>query len=344
MGRPRLRPQPGRIGAGPRHPRRGTRLLAPALALAAAFALLPVGGALPPATPSSSPPGLAAAGTPAAPAAELGPSTGGEVPTVASRAPEDARLPVGDTLPGAQVAPQSAEPDALTGYQWPLRGARVTTWYAPIDGGFVVVAGERVHDGLDLATFCGDTVRAAHAGRVLYTGRRFDPYLGYEEAPDAYFATLKADGLPLTVLPIVVVVDDGNGYRSIYVHLASTLVAAGTLIGAGQALGREGMTGHATGCHLHYGLIRMDGPYVPVAPELVAKWRYPAWVRTRVDPLRVLDPFAQDAAREVPGLPPPTVSPGGPTHAQLMAAWQARQPPAPTHGAGASPAPAQAPD
>lgn len=344
MRRPRLRPQPGRIGAPPGRPPRGTRLAAPALVLVAAFLALPIWGAPPSATrPSGSPDVAAVATTPAAPAAaaELGPNTGPADGTAISGEPEAARLPVGDTLPGVPLAAQSPEPEALSGYLWPLRGARVTTWYAPIDGGFVVVAGQRIHDGLDLATFCGDTVRAAHAGRVLYAGRRFDPYLGYEDQPDAYFETLKADGLPLTVLPIVVVIEDGNGYRRIYVHLASALVAAGATVRAGQALGREGMTGHATGCHLHYGLIRMDGPYVPVAPELVAKWHYPAWVRTRVDPLRVLDPFARDAAREVPGLPPPAVSPGGPTHEQLLAAWRARQPPAPTRAPGPPPAPAQ---
>jgi murein DD-endopeptidase MepM/ murein hydrolase activator NlpD len=343
MGRPRLRPPRGRIGARPRRPPRGTRLVAPTLVLVAAFLVLPLWGALPPATRPNGSPGVAATGNPAGPdpAAELGPSTGPGGGTAIAGGPEEGGLPVGDTLPGVPLVSQSAEPEALTGYQWPVRGARVTTWYAPIDGGFVVVAGQRIHDGLDLATFCGDTVRAAHAGRVLYAGRRFDPFLGYDEPPDAYFATLKRDGLPLTVLPIVVVVDDGNGYRSLYVHLASSLVAAGATVRAGQALGREGMTGHATGCHLHYGLIRMDGPYVPVAPELVAKWQYPAWVRTRVDPLRVLDPFAHEAAREVPGLPPPTVSPGGPTHEQLLATWRARQPPAPTRGPG-PPAPAQA--
>jgi len=333
MGRPRLRAAPGRIGAQPRRRPHAPRFLTRALALVGVLVLVlllvPLLAAIRlPASPAGSPaPSSGATATPAIePAAELGPQTlAGSTGTVGSIDPGG--LPVGDTLPGSDPAAQSAEPEALSGYQWPLHNARVTTWYAPTDDGFVMVDGQRIHDGIDLATFCGDTVRAAHGGRVIYAGRRFDPYLGYVDPPDAYFETLKADGLPATVLPIVVVVDDGNGYRSIYVHLASTLVTAGATVRAGQALGREGMTGHATGCHLHYGLIRMDGPYVPVAPALVAKWHYPAWVRTRVDPLRVLDPFAPGAARELPGLPPPTVSPGGPTHAELLATWLARQPP-----------------
>ena len=37
---------------------------------------------------------------------------------------------------------------------------------------------------------------------------------------------------------------------------------------AGDVIGREGMTGFATGCHLHYTLVRMDGPWQVVVPEL----------------------------------------------------------------------------
>ena len=55
-------------------------------------------------------------------------------------------------------------------------------------------------------------------------------------------------------LPIVVVIDDGNGYRSIYAHFGKIVVKAGQVVKAGTLLGYEGRTGHATGCHLHYGL------------------------------------------------------------------------------------------
>lgn len=229
-------------------------------------------------------------------------------PAVAARPSPSA--PWGDTVPAEPAPPTSAEPEALRGYVWPLRTARITTWFAPTDGGFVMIDRQRVHDGIDLATFCGDYVTAAHDGTVVYAGRRFDPYVGFSEPPDAFYALLAKRGASIARLPIVVVIDDGNGYHSLYVHLRQALVKRGQVVRAGDRIGREGMTGHASGCHLHYGLVRMDGDYVAVAPQLVKKWRYPAFVRERIDPMRVLSLSQPGAGRMVPGIPPPRVSPG----------------------------------
>jgi murein DD-endopeptidase MepM/ murein hydrolase activator NlpD len=198
----------------------------------------------------------------------------------------------------------SLPPEQLTGYRWPLLYASITTWFAPTDAGFIVIDGKRVHDGIDLATSCGDTVRAAHAGVVLHAGREFDRYIGYSIPPEGFLKSLKS-GSGLGILPIVVVVDDGNGYRSAYVHLSSTFVRTGQRIRAGQPIGIEGETGHATGCHLHYELIRMDGTFQAVAPELVRAAGYPPFVRERVDPLRVLSFLQRGAPRQLPYIPPP---------------------------------------
>jgi murein DD-endopeptidase MepM/ murein hydrolase activator NlpD len=232
----------------------------------------------------------------------------------------------GDTLPGpapTEPPPTSAPPEELTGYRWPMDGGRVTTWFQPVDGGFIVVGDERVHDGIDIATFCGDHILSAHDGVVLYAGRSYEPYLGHDAPTDAFYAQLKKKKLSKKALPIVVVIDDGNGYRSLYAHLSRAEVEIGQRVTAGQLIGLEGATGHATGCHLHYGLIRMDGTYLPIARELIKKWHYPERTRERIDPLRVLNLFADHAPREVPGRPPPAISPGyGPT-APLLEAQRA---------------------
>jgi murein DD-endopeptidase MepM/ murein hydrolase activator NlpD len=309
---PIRRSDPGRIGARPRRARRRSlgRLLGGALAALAVALALPGLAAAPPA-PDGAPPSL--------------PLTG---PVAASTAPRPS-ADVGDTVP-ASPGPTSLPPERLSGYRWPVLGGRVTTWFAPTEGGFFVIDGQRVHDGIDVATYCGDTVSAAHTGTVLYAGRRYEGYLGFVEPPDAFYDLAAKRQLSTAAFPIVVVIDDGNGYRSIYVHLSLALVAKGDQVEAGQRIGREGATGHATGCHLHYGLIRMDGTWLPVAPDLVERWRYPVSARERVDPLRVLSLFEDGAPREVPGLPPPEISPGYGPLAPLLESQrrrhEARQP------------------
>ena len=157
----------------------------------------------------------------------------------------------------------------------------------------MVVDGKEIHDGLDLATHCGDKILAAHDGTVLYAGRNFDVFLGYRGKPEQIYARLERLGR-VNSLPIVIVIDDGNGYRSMYVHLSKANVEAGEVVHAGDVIGKEGMTGFATGCHLHYGMIRADGPWQQVVTSL-ARFGYPPLVRERIDPLRVLpwdDEFA----------------------------------------------------
>lgn len=56
-----------------------------------------------------------------------------------------------------------------------------------------------------------------------------------------------------------------SGYESEYLHLSSIAVRRGGRVSQGEVIGRVGMTGLATGPHLHYGL-RLNGKYVnPVA-------------------------------------------------------------------------------
>ena len=104
---------------------------------------------------------------------------------------------------------------SLTGYRWPLPNGRITLPFGPSRWGSRVVAGVPFHDGLDLATFCGDRIVAAHDGIVLAAGRRYDAQMGWIGDLQPYLDRLEAKGLWWT-LPIVIVIDDGNGYRSMY--------------------------------------------------------------------------------------------------------------------------------
>jgi len=263
-------------------------------------------------------PGVAGAPTPTSAPGPTDGAPAGSPSDTPTDAPETPSLspspPVANGL-AKQALPQSVPPEELTGYMWPARHALITSRFAPRDfGGFLLIDGQEIHDGLDLAMHCGNRVRAAHDGIVLYAGRNFDPYFGYWGDADAIYARLERLGR-VNDQPIVVVIDDRNGYRSVYVHLERAGVEAGTEVKAGDFIGLEGATGFATGCHLHYGLIRMDGPWQDLVPRL-ERFGYPLKVRERVDPLKVLpwgDEFAPQKLRDrVNGTPSPSPSPTAP--------------------------------
>ena len=168
--------------------------------------------------------------------------------------------------------------------------------FGPSEWGSRVVAGEPFHDGLDLATFCGDRIVAAHDGVVLAAGRRYDARMGWVGDLQPYLDRLEAKSLWST-LPIVVVIDDGNGYRSIYAHLSKAIVTKGDTVAAGQLIGYEGQTGRASGCHLHYGLFSpLETDRFGIDPGVVERMKLPAFQIARVDPILVLPERRQHPA------------------------------------------------
>jgi hypothetical protein len=186
------------------------------------------------------------------------------------------------------VEPRLIPASALTAYEWPLPHGRITLPFGPSKLGSRIVDGEAFHDGLDLATFCGDRIVAAHAGVVLAAGRHYDAQMGWIGDLTSYLDRLDANGLWST-LPIVVVIDDGNGYRSIYAHLSKTVVRKGDAVDAGALIGYEGKTGRASGCHLHYGLFSPQSrARFGIDPGVVERMKLPPWQIARVDPLLVL--------------------------------------------------------
>ena len=209
-----------------------------------------------------------------------------------------------------RVIPFAAPPvSELVGYRWPLPRSRLTLPFGPTPWGTRIVDGARFHDGVDLATFCGDRIVAAHDGVVLAAGRHFDDAMGWLGDLTPYYRRLDAKKLWDT-LPIVVVIDDGNGYRSMYAHFEGIVVKPGQRISAGALLGYEGRTGRASGCHLHYGLFSMfERGAFAMDPGVVKRMKVPRAEIARVDPLKVLPPRAKPS-------PKTTAKVGAPTSAR----------------------------
>jgi murein DD-endopeptidase MepM/ murein hydrolase activator NlpD len=269
-----------------RHHRPGRRfvtIVGAGLAIAAALPLL--GAAMAPAAPQLRPIAItgAVAGAADVPAPSLAPIV---APTSASDPIRVRnRMTAGALLAEEPVAPGLA---TLTGYQWPLRAGRISLPFKAIPGGEWINAGKLFHDGVDMASFCGAPVRAAHDGVVLAAGRRFDDAIGWVGDLRPYYRRLDSTH-SWGNLPIVVVIDDGNGYRSIYAHFRDVTVKPGQTVRGGQVIGHEGATGHASGCHVHYGLFSpLETRTFGVRPDIVRRMRLPKFEIARVDPLAVL--------------------------------------------------------
>jgi murein DD-endopeptidase MepM/ murein hydrolase activator NlpD len=196
--------------------------------------------------------------------------------------------PTSSVAPTPSATPTPAPPRTLVGYRSPLPHGRLTLPFGPSLWGSRLVEGKAFHDGVDIATFCGDHIRAAHDGTVLAASRRFDAEIGWVGSLKPYFARLERKHLWGT-LPITIVIDDGNGYRSIYAHFSKVVVKKGQTVKAGQLLGYEGMTGRASGCHLHYGLFSpLETATFAIEPDVVKRMKVPAAQIARIDPLLVI--------------------------------------------------------
>ncbi len=83
------------------------------------------------------------------------------------------------------------------------------------------------HAGIDFACDEGTPVYASNDGRVIFAGE------------------LKMSGN-------TVVIEHGNGVQSKYLHMSAIKVSEGDMVSLGQEIGAVGMTGLATGPHLHF--------------------------------------------------------------------------------------------
>ena len=86
----------------------------------------------------------------------------------------------------------------------------------------------RMHKGLDIKVYIGDTIRAAFSGKVRIKK--------YERAGYGKYLVIRHN----------------NGLETIYGHMSDWLVEENQVVKAGQPIGLGGNTGRSTGSHLHF--------------------------------------------------------------------------------------------
>ena len=203
--------------------------------------------------------------------------------------PEPTTAPSAAPSTNPTTGPEAPEP-ILPGYQWPTTHARITNGYGAGRASSFLLNGEPFHDGIDIASFCGAPIVASHAGVVLGAGRHNEALLGWVGDLSAFRAKLDEDNSWRTQA-ITVVIDDGNGYRSIYAHLGVATVEKDDIVQAGEQIGWEGASGNATGCHLHYAIFDPnETDTLTLDPKVAKKTKLPPQETARIDPLLVLPP------------------------------------------------------
>ncbi len=91
------------------------------------------------------------------------------------------------------------------------------------------------HNGIDCAVPQGTQILASRSGRVL------------ESSSDSSRGNY-------------IVIDHGDGYQTVYMHLSQRNVSSGSQVHRGQVIGLAGRTGSASGVHLHFE-IKFNGSY-----------------------------------------------------------------------------------
>ena len=128
-----------------------------------------------------------------------------------------------------QTTPDAGSVVASGAFVWPAGGtiSQRFVWY---------------HKGLDIANRSSPDVLAADSGTVILAGW-----------PDGYGYGNR------------VMIDHGNGYRTLYAHLSRIYVVTGQTVARGNAIGKMGSTGRSTGIHLHFEVIQGGGQINPLS-------------------------------------------------------------------------------
>ncbi len=103
----------------------------------------------------------------------------------------------------------------------------------PVSGSYT-----SLHAGIDIANGVGTPIHAAGEGTVIMAGT----YGNYG---------------------LCVIIDHGNGYKTLYGHMSKLLVSTGDVVSKSERIGLMGATGRVTGSHLHFEVHQNNTPIDP---------------------------------------------------------------------------------
>lgn len=130
----------------------------------------------------------------------------------------------------------------------PLDSGRITSFYGYRKDPFT--KRKKFHNGIDIKAKMNAPVRAANDGVVTFVGRKGR-------------------------LGKTVVINHGNGMKTIYGHLNKYLTRSGTHVQKGEVIAGAGSTGRSTASHLHFTVL-VDGKSVnPLAYTYERVWTPP---------------------------------------------------------------------
>lgn len=151
-------------------------------------------------------------------------------------------VPVARHAHATRSTPKPKQAIGRYGFEWPVTKAAITSPFGMRP--FVAWPGmpkdlphpkKQFHHGDDISCALNQPVEAARGGTVVLSGTNDD----YGD---------------------VIVIQHSGGWSTLYAHMNKLLVPAGRQVARGAVIGLCGMTGHATGVHLHFE-IRQSGRF-----------------------------------------------------------------------------------
>lgn len=133
-------------------------------------------------------------------------------------------------------------------FRAPIDSGRITSYFGERKDPFN--KRKKFHSGVDILAKIDTPVRAAESGKVIFVGEK--------------------GGLGKAI-----VIDHGNGLRTVYGHLNRYLTAAGMNIVRGEIIAGAGSTGRSTAPHLHFTVMQNGKTVDPLLFTYERVWTAP---------------------------------------------------------------------